>query len=85
MAEAEEKRPNVVLSTASAYKFPAAVADSIGVELTDDEFELMARIEEKTGTAAPKNLSGLREREVRFSDVIEKDAMFDYVVGKINE
>ncbi len=85
MAQAEEKRPNVVLATASAYKFPAAVAESIGVEPTDDEFELMERIEKKTGAPIPKNLSGLKAREVRFSDVIDKDAMYEYVVGKINE
>ncbi len=76
-------RPLVVLSTASAYKFPAAVLDALGQEPAGDEFRIMEQLQEITGVPMPKNLAGLREKPVLHRDVIEKDEMLDYVLGKI--
>ena len=70
----------VVLSTASPYKFPAAVLKAIGGRTGGDEFEQMAALSELTGVAVPKNLSGLRSREVLHKDVIEKDEMLNYIL-----
>ena len=76
-------RPVVVLSTASAYKFPAAVLDALGAEPEGDEFRIMEQLQELTGVPMPKNLSGLREKPVLHRDVIEKDEILDYVLRKI--
>ena len=76
-------RPVVVLSTASAYKFPAAVLDALGIEPAGDEFRIMEQLQELTGVPMPKNLSGLREKPVLHRDVIEKDEILDYVLRKI--
>lgn len=75
--------PVVVLSTASPYKFPAAVLSALGEEPGDDEFAMMDKLSALTGTPIPKNLATLREKQVRHKDVIDKDAMLDYVLGKI--
>ena len=40
----------------------------------------MAALSELTGVAVPKNLSGLRSREVLHKDVIEKDEMLNYIL-----
>ena len=74
-------RPMVVLSTASPYKFPAAVLDAIGGDLSGDEFSQMERLEEMSGMPIPKNLSGLRGKEERHTGVIEKDQMLEYVLS----
>ena len=76
-------RPLVVLSTASAYKFPAAVLDALGQEPAGDEFLTMEQLQELTDVDMPKNLSGLREKPVLHRDVIEKDEILDYVLRKI--
>ena len=76
-------RPLVVLSTASAYKFPAAVLDALGIEPAGDEFRIMEQLQELTGVPMPKNLAGLREKEVLHKDVIEKDEILDYVLRRI--
>ena len=76
-------RPLVVLSTASAYKFPAAVLDALGIEPEGDEFRIMEQLQEITGVPMPKNLSGLKEKPVLHRDVIEKDEILDYVLRKI--
>ena len=81
--EQADGAPVVVLSTASPYKFPAAVLSALGEEPGDDEFAMMDKLSALTGTPIPKNLATLREKQVRHKDVIDKEAMLDYVLGKI--
>ena len=76
-----DKRPMVVLSTASPYKFPAAVLEAIGGDLSGDEFQQMARLEAVTSVPAPENLSTLQGKPERHTGVIDKDAMLDFVLG----
>ena len=76
-----DKRPMVVLSTASPYKFPAAVLEAIGGDLSGDEFEQMERLEAVTKVPAPKNLSGLKGKKELHPGVIDKDKMLEFVLG----
>ena len=76
-----DRRPMVVLSTASPYKFPAAVLDALGGDLGGDEFDQMERLSATTGVKIPGNLAGLREKQERHSSVIKKDAMLEFVLG----
>lgn len=83
---AEEYRseaPTVVLSTASPYKFPAAVLSSLGEAVEADEFAVMRRLHELTGVPIPKHLAQLQDLPVRHTDVIGRDEMARYVLGKI--
>ena len=72
--------PMVVLSTASPYKFPAAVLSAIGGGVDGDEFTQMERLEAMTGVKIPENLSGLREKPERHTKVIAKEEMLDFVL-----
>ena len=72
----------VVLSTASPYKFPAAVLEGIGERAKGDELDVMEQLHDVTGVPVPKNLASLREREVRHRDVIAQEEMLDYVLRK---
>ena len=72
----------VVLSTASPYKFPAAVLEGIGEKAEGDEFDVMEQLHKVTGVPVPKNLADLRSRAVRHRDVIDRGEMLDYVLGK---
>ncbi len=76
-----DHRPMVVLSTASPYKFPAAVLAAIGGQTDGDEFALMERLNGLTGVAIPKNLAGLKEKPELHKTVIGKDEMLDFVLG----
>ena len=76
-----DNRPMVVLSTASPYKFPAAVLDAIGGDCSGDEFDQMERLEAVTGVPTPRNLSGLREKTERHTGVINKEEMLNFVMG----
>ena len=71
----------VVLSTASAYKFPAAVLSAIGGDCAGDEFRQMEHLGEITGIPIPPNLSGLESKPQRHTGVINKEDMLDFVLG----
>ncbi len=73
--------PMVVLSTASAYKFPGAVLGALEEVNTRDEFQMMLRLQEKTGVPIPENLRGLQDRPERHTGVLEKEKMLDYVMS----
>ena len=81
-AACPDHRPVVILSTASPYKFPAAVLEALGEALGPDEFAAMERLAAVTKVPMPKNLQGLRERLVRHRDVIEPGEMLSYVLDK---
>ena len=83
VAETGDNRPMVVLSTASPYKFPAAVLGALGEDTGDDEFAMMEKLHDITGAAIPANLRGLEGRPVLHRDVIDKTAMEDYVLAEI--
>ena len=76
-----DHRPMVVLSTASPYKFPAAVLSAIGGDESGDEFDQMERLSEITGVPIPKNLATLRGKEERHTGVIDKDEMLEFVLS----
>ena len=76
-----DKAPMVVLSTASPYKFPAAVLRAIGGDTGGTEFEQMARLEKITGVPIPAPLAALQGKPELHTDVIEKEDMPAYVLG----
>ena len=73
----------VVLSTASPYKFPAAVLSALGRETGENEFFMMNELCRISGVPIPRNLAGLEGRPVLHKDVIDKDAMLDYVLAEV--
>ena len=80
VAETGDNRPMVVLSTASPYKFPAAVLSSLEESDLTDEFMQMERLEQLTGVSIPENLKGLDKKKELHTGVIEKDKMLSFVM-----
>ena len=80
VAETGDDRPMVVLSTASPYKFPAAVLAALEQNDLTDEFRQMERLEALTGVEIPANLKGLEEKTELHTGVIEKEKMLSFVM-----
>ena len=76
-----DTRPMVVLSTASPYKFPAAVLSSLENSTETDEFKQMDRLAQLTGVPVPANLQGLQNKPELHTDVIPKAHMLSYVTA----
>lgn len=81
----ENNYKNIILSTASPYKFTNSVYKSIFDDVDEDEFVTMKKLSENTKTDIPKNLKDLDKKEVRHSDVIEKGDIKEYILKKVGE
>ncbi len=81
VSETGDGRPMVVLSTASPYKFPAAVLEALGGDTSGSEFAQMHRLSRLTQVPIPGNLANLEGRPERHTDVIPKDQMLPYVLN----
>lgn len=77
--------PVVVLSTASPYKFPAAVLEGLGGSSSGDGFDLIDRLHALTQVPVPENLRGLRDKTVLHRDVTDIADMPAYVLKKAGE
>ncbi|MBW3080694.1 threonine synthase [Bifidobacterium saguinibicoloris] len=71
--------PRVILATASPYKFPRVVNESLGFDATGTDFECMDVLAKETGTVPPAALRGLETADVRFDTVVPIDGMEDFV------
>ena len=78
--ETGDQAPMVVLSTASPYKFPAAVLSALERCDDPDEFARMDRLAELTGVRIPENLVRVRYMKELHTEVIEKDQMLQKVL-----
>ena len=79
-AQTGDKAPMVVLSTASPYKFPAAVLSALEDNDDPDEFAKMDRLAECTGVKIPENLVNVRYKKELHTAVIAKDEMLSKVL-----
>lgn len=67
--------PCVVLSTASPFKFPAVVLDSISSGADGDEFAQMSALSELSGLPIPQNLAALRSLPELHHTVVDRSAL----------
>ncbi|MEG2403446.1 MAG: threonine synthase, partial [Oscillospiraceae bacterium] len=70
-AERKAEIPCIVVSTANPYKFSSDVLFAICGKTCSDEFASLQELSILTGNIAPKSLSELKEKPVRFTKVIE--------------
>lgn len=66
----------IIASTASPFKFNGSVLSALGIEpYGKTEFELLDLLREKSDMDIPKSLAELKDKEVRFDEVIANDEM----------
>lgn len=74
----------VIASTASPYKFSAAVLEAVDSKKYDiDEYAMVEKLAELSKLPVPEAIAGLRTKPERFADVIEKTEQKAYVLGKL--
>ncbi|MBP5295214.1 MAG: threonine synthase, partial [Lachnospiraceae bacterium] len=69
----------VVLSTASPYKFPRTVLEALGRTPGDDDFLVMDELRQVTRSAVPENLAALKDKPVRFTEVLNREELYSVV------
>lgn len=74
----------IIASTASPYKFSAAVLEAIEKDAGDmDEYSKVDRIAELSDIPVPAALADLKNKPERFSDVIDKSEQKQYVLNTL--
>ena len=81
--ETGDKTPCVLASTASPYKFSRAVMEAVSgnKELPEDDFAIVDMLKELTNTQVPKPLMAIKDKKVRFEDVVKSENMAGYVLN----
>lgn len=85
LAESKDKTHSVIISTAHPYKFPYAAAQALGIPEEENPYEMLDNLSKITGITLPEQLEVLKTLPVRFSSVIKKDGISEYVKDKITE
>ncbi len=78
-----DKTKTVIASTASPYKFSGSVLAAIGKDTNADEFGLVDELAEVSKIPVPASLAALKDKEVRFTKVIDKANMKDYIYSAV--
>ena len=82
--ETKDQSPQVVLSTASPYKFPGTVLSCIDNDaICKDEFECMDRLQELSGEPLPKALAEIGKLPVRFCQSITRNEGIEFIAEKM--
>lgn len=75
--------PAVVVSTASPFKFCAAVLDALGASELKCGTDILDQLSQITGEKVPTPLACLKKKERRFHTVTEKEHMMDQVLNML--
>lgn len=82
--ETGDTAPSVIVSTASPYKFGAAVLEAVtGAAAEADDFACCRALSRLTGTREPDQIAHLPQMPVRHTAVCEKDAMAAAVLAAV--
>jgi threonine synthase len=77
-----DKTPTLIASTANPYKFSTSIVSAFGKSCESD-FEAAEMLNKITGVPIPENITALRQKTVRFSDVMPPLKLKDYVLRKL--
>ncbi|MCP1224049.1 threonine synthase [Sebaldella sp. S0638] len=78
-----DKTHSVVISTAHPYKFPYAAAQALDMTEKENPYEMLDDLSAVTGIKLPKQLTELKTLPLRFSVIIDKSEISEYVKDKI--
>jgi len=71
-----DTRHTLIASTASPFKFTRSVVDGIGIDSkSNNDFELIDILAEKTGLSVPESIQGLADRPIYHKTTCEKTEM----------
>ena len=69
----------VIMSTAHPFKFPLPVAEALDLNKNRNPYEILDEISSVTNIEFPKKLDEVRKSEIRFSKIIDKTEIENFV------
>lgn len=84
VAETGDTTPNVIVSTASPYKFAKDVLKAINADYDGiNPFEALTELEKVSGVSIPAPIKGIDKREVLHKTVIDRSELKSFVQNKL--
>ena len=84
VAETQDTRVSVIASTASPFKFSKGVLEAIGEKAdAPDEFVLCDALSARSGYAVPAAIAALKEQQPRFTELCEKEDMWQVITAML--
>ena len=78
--ETGDRKPCVIASTASPYKFAKAVLSAVAPgTAADNEFAMVDELSEVTGTKIPAPLANLKDRAVLHRSCVKQSEMAGFI------
>ena len=77
--ETNDTTPCVIASTASPYKFASAVLPALNGNAGDDEFAMLDKLSEVSGTPVPAPLANLHDKKVLHKKCVNKTEMSAFI------
>ena len=74
-----DETKTIIASTASPYKFSGSVLEAIEINTDSDEFELVEKLAEASKIPVPASLAELKNKDIRFEEIIDKTEMKEFV------
>lgn len=69
----------VIMSTAHPFKFPIPIAKALEIDENKEPYSILDEVSKVTGIELPKKLEEIRKEEIKFSKVIDKSDINNYV------
>jgi len=79
LATTGDNRPVLIASTASPYKFSKSVLSALCENVPESEFDTVEALSELTRTSVPAPLAELKNANIRFKDIYDKNDMYTAV------
>lgn len=74
--ETGDNRQVLIVSTASPYKFPRSICNSLGIDVEFmDDFDVLKALFEQSNNKIPKCLAQLKDKSIRHDEECTKDSM----------
>lgn len=74
--EYRDRKKAIIVSTASPFKFPRTVAESIDIDTAGkDEFDIIEELGKKTGLDVPARIKSLKDKKVIHDRTVDKTKM----------
>ena len=78
--ETGDETPCIIASTASPYKFASSVLGAIdNGALPEDDFELLEKLSELSGTPVPAPLKKLKSQQILHKSCVQKENMAEFI------
>jgi threonine synthase len=80
----DDNTPTLIASTANPYKFSTSILSAFGKSCEND-FEAAKTLNEITGVPIPENITALKQKTVRFTDVMPPVKLKEYVAKRLGD